>query len=251
MHNLVIDIGNTNHKLAIFSGRDLVHFQYTKEISSAVVDELIAKFNVNASSILSVGKEHEELVSLLKRKTKFHPFGTTLQLNVKNYYKTPETLGLDRWAKVLATSQEYPGKACFIIDSGTCITYDLINSESEYFGGSISPGVGMRFAALNLYTNRLPLLEWNPMDTEIPAGVDTVTAIRNGVLQGIVNEVEGNISIQNKINKGLRVLITGGDATFLLEQLKNSIFAPQIIHDPYLVLKGLNEVIAFEYVQKD
>jgi type III pantothenate kinase len=109
----------------------------------------------------------------------------------------------------------------------------------------------MRFAALNHYTERLPLLEWNPVDTVIPDGRDTATAIRNGVLQGIVNEVVGNISIQNKINKGLNVLITGGDATFLLEQLKNSIFAPQIIHDPYLVLKGLNEVIAFEYVQKD
>ncbi|RZK23354.1 MAG: type III pantothenate kinase, partial [Flavobacterium sp.] len=141
--------------------------------------------------------------------------------------------------------------ACFIIDAGTCITYDLLNSDSVYFGGSISPGIGMRFAALNFYTKRLPLVDWNTSETQIPEGTDTITAIKNGVLRGIVNEVEGNIAIENKINNGLRVLITGGDATFLLEQLKNSIFAPQITHDPYLVLKGLNEVIAFEYVQKD
>ena len=86
---------------------------------------------------------------------------------------------------------------------------------------------------------------------EIPEGTDTISAIKNGVLQGVINEVEGFISHYNKENKGLTVLLTGGDAAFLLEQLKNSIFAPQIIHDPYLVLKGLNEVIAFEYVQKN
>ena len=67
----------------------------------------------------------------------------------------------------------------------------------------------------------------------------------------VINEVEGFIAFNAKNNKELKVVITGGDATFLLEQLKNSIFAPQIIHDPYLVLKGLNEVIAFEYVQKN
>jgi type III pantothenate kinase len=251
MRNLVIDIGNTNHKLAIFNGRELIHFQYANTIGIEVVKELISKYEVKSSSVSSVGVAHNELIAFLKSSTNFVPFLTTINLGVRNYYNTPETLGLDRWAKVLAANYHFAGSASFIIDAGTCITYDLLNEKAEYFGGSISPGVGMRFAALNHYTERLPLLEWNPADTVIPDGRDTTTAIRNGVLQGVVNEVVGNISIQNKINKGLNVLITGGDATFLLEQLKNSIFAPQIIHDPYLVLKGLNEVIAFEYVQKD
>lgn len=251
MHNLVIDIGNTNHKLAIFNGRDLVHFQHTKQINTAIIKDLILKFSVTASSISSVSEDHQELIDFLKTETTFYPFTTSLDLGVKNRYKTPKTLGLDRWAKVVAANHDYAGTPCFIIDAGTCVTYDLLNSDSAYFGGSISPGIGMRFAALNFYTKRLPLVNWNANEAIIPEGVDTNTAITNGVLQGIVNEVEGNIALQNKVNNGLRVLITGGDATFLLEQLKNSIFAPQIIHDPYLVLKGLNEVIAFEYVQKD
>ena len=251
MHNLVIDIGNTNHKLAIFKGRDLVHYQYVKQISKALIESLITEYSVSASCISSVGSEHDEVLDLLRQRTTFYPFSTSINLGVKNFYKSPETLGLDRWAKVLAAHNDYNGLSCFIIDAGTCITYDLIDSRSEYYGGSISPGVGMRFAALNHYTKRLPLLHWDVKDYEIPEGLDTPSAIRKGVLQGIVNEVEGNIALQNKINKGLKVLITGGDASFLLEQLKNSIFAPQIIHDPYLVLKGLNEVIAFEYVQKD
>jgi len=251
MHNLVIDIGNTNHKLAIFKGRDLVHYQYVKQISKPLIESLIAEYSVIASCISSVGSDYKEELDLLKERTTFYSFSTNVNLGVKNYYRSPQTLGLDRWAKVLSANFDYRGLPCFIIDAGTCITYDLINSQSEYYGGSISPGVGMRFSALNHYTKRLPLLEWDVDHTDIPDGVDTPSAIRNGVLQGVVNEVEGNISLQNKINKGLTILITGGDASFLLEQLKNSIFAPQIIHDPYLVLKGLNEVIAFEYVQKD
>ncbi|MBC7567412.1 MAG: type III pantothenate kinase [Pedobacter sp.] len=251
MHNLVIDIGNTNHKLAIFKGRDLVHYQSTKQITAVVIKDLISQYGVTASTISSVGKEHQAEVELLKLETKFYPFSTIFELGVKNFYGTPQTLGLDRWAKVVAANHQYAGTPCFIIDAGTCITYDLLNCDSAYFGGSISPGIGMRFAALNHYTKRLPLLEWNTNEANIPVGVDTATGIRNGVLQGVVSEVEGNIALQDKINKGLNVLLTGGDATFLLEQLKNSIFAPQIIHDPYLVLKGLNEVIAFEYVQKN
>lgn len=247
----MIDIGNTNHKLAIFRGRELIHYQYTRQMSVALISDLISKYQVTASTISTVGEEQAEAVELLRRETRFYPFSTTLELGVKNHYKTPQTLGLDRWAKVVAANHQYGGAACYIIDAGTCITYDLLNAGSLYYGGSISPGVGMRFSALNHYTKRLPLLDWDANETGIPEGVDTSTAIRNGVLQGVVNEVEGNISLQNKINKGLKVLITGGDASFLSEQLKNSIFAPQIIQDPYLVLKGLNEVIAFEYVQKD
>jgi type III pantothenate kinase len=251
MHNLVIDIGNTNTKLAIFSGRDMIHFQSAKQFDPSFIQDLIVEHKVTSSSISSVGVDSQLLIDILENKTRFFPFATDLEIGVKNHYKTPETLGLDRWAKVIAASKKYQGKNCFIIDAGTCITYDFINSDAAYFGGSISPGIQMRFAALNHYTKRLPLLSWDAKETVIPAGVDTASAIRNGVLQGVVNEVEGNIGLHNKINNGLVILITGGDATFLFEQLKNSIFAPQIIHDPYLVLKGLNEVIAFEYVQKD
>ncbi|MGY4383120.1 type III pantothenate kinase [Pedobacter sp. UYP24] len=251
MHNLVIDIGNTNHKLAIFNGRDLIHYQSSALVSSRLLEGFIEKYQVKNSVISSVGAVYEEVVKLLKEKTNFHSFSTLSLSGVKNYYETPSTLGLDRWAKVIAANAYYPAEDCYIIDAGTCITYDLVNRSAEYFGGSISPGIGMRFEALNHYTKRLPIVHWNRDDLEIPQGTNTINSIKNGVLQGIVGEVSSNIELQRKKKGELKVLITGGDATFLLEQLKNSIFAPQIIHDPYLVLKGLNEVIAFEYVQKD
>jgi len=251
MHNLVIDVGNTNNKLAVFRDRELIDYQILKELTPDAIGILTEKYAIGYSIMSSVAGEMTEVVQLLKNKTKYLPFSTELNTGIKNYYKSLSTLGLDRWAKVIAANYYYSGRDCFIIDAGTCITYDLLNGRAEYFGGSISMGVHMRFDALSHYTGRLPLVEWDKTVNEIPHGTDTVSAIKNGVLQGVVNEVEGFISHQEKKNKGLTVLITGGDAGFLLEQLKNSIFAPQIIHDPYLVLKGLNEVIAFEYVQKN
>ena len=251
MHNLVIDIGNTNSKLGIFNGRELIANQSLKHLTTDVLIDLIGLYSINNSTISSVGRELEEVIDVLRTHTDYFPFSTDVNTGIKNYYASPKTLGLDRWAKIIAAHQCYPGKRCFIIDAGTCITYDLLTGQSEYFGGSISLGLHMRFEALHHFTRRLPLVEWNSTDTEIPKGTDTRSAIKNGVLQGIVNEVEGFIALHNKENKDVTVLITGGDAAFLLEQLKNSIFAPQIIHDPYLVLKGLNEVIAFEYVQKN
>ncbi|HKG07055.1 MAG TPA: type III pantothenate kinase [Pedobacter sp.] len=251
MHNLVIDIGNTNHKLAVFYDRELVDYQIVSQITTTALTELIQKYSIECSTISSVAANLSEVVEVLKRKTKYVPFSTGNNTGIKNYYHSLTTLGLDRWAKVIAANYYHPGRDCFMIDAGTCITYDLLNSRSEYFGGSISPGIHMRFEALNHYTGRLPLVEWDKKTVDIPKGSDTVTAIKNGVLQGVIHEVEGFIAHQASENIGLAVVITGGDAGFLLEQLKNSIFAPQIIHDPYLVLKGLNEVIAFEHVQKN
>ncbi|TKC05220.1 type III pantothenate kinase [Pedobacter frigoris] len=251
MHNLVLDIGNTNGKLAVFNNRELIHYQSLRQITTSALANLIEQYNISNSTISSVADEFSEIIEVLKQRTNYVEFSTAFNPGIKNYYKTLATLGLDRWAKVVAAHHYYPKMNCFMLDAGTCITYDLLTGESEYFGGSISLGVHMRFKALNHYTGRLPLVKWEREDEVIPDGTDTESAIKNGVLQGIVNEIEGFIANQNKRNKALRVLITGGDAAFLLVQLKKSIFAPQIIHDPYLVLKGLNEVIAFEYVQKD
>jgi len=251
MHNLVIDIGNTNSKIAVFKDKVLVFFQILEHFDRQVLTALIEEYKIANSTVSSVKKADSPLIVVLKAKTNYLPFSTNLNTGINNYYKTVSTLGQDRWAKIIAVHHAYPQQNCLVIDAGTCITYDLLNNDGAYYGGSISLGLNMRFSALNHYTGKLPLVKWDRELENIPSGTDTETAIINGVLQGAINEVEGFIALNAKNNKELKVVVTGGDATFLLEQLKNSIFAPQIIHDPYLVLKGLNEVIAFEYVQKN
>jgi len=252
MHNLVIDIGNTNSKIAVFNDKVLVFFQSPDHLDEGALSELLKTYEIVNSTVSSVRQEVlSDITAFLTANTHYIEFSTQVNTGVKNHYQSLATLGQDRWAKVIAVHHGYPNQNCLIIDAGTCITYDLLDHTNSYFGGSISPGISMRFKALNHYTGKLPLVKWDSATENIPSGTDTTTAITNGVLQGVINEVEGFIAAGNRNNKDLKVVITGGDATFLLEQLKNSIFAPQIIHDPYLVLKGLNEVIAFEYVQKN
>ncbi|MEJ5994863.1 type III pantothenate kinase [Pedobacter sp. Du54] len=242
MHNLVIDIGNTNTKLAVFNERELLYYQRVESLQVAKLKEVLAAYQVENFTISSVNAEINVLVNYLKNELNYFPFSTKLNVGIVNRYQTLDTLGLDRWAKVIAANKLYTNRNCLIIDAGTCITYDVLTAGGTYFGGSISLGITMRFEALHHFTGKLPLIKWN-QKMPIPEGTSTENAIKNGVLQGMVNEIEGFIASENNKNEALLVLLTGGDADFLMEQLKNSIFASQITLDPYLVLKGLNEVI--------
>ncbi|MFC3561607.1 type III pantothenate kinase [Pedobacter jamesrossensis] len=243
MHNLSIDIGNTTTKIAVFSGKEIIFYQRISKITVDDLKPLLAEFEIKKSIISTVDEEILQLEDFLKQKTEYIRFSALLGNGVQNKYKTTATLGLDRWAAVLGANGIFEKQACLVIDAGTCITYDLLNKKSEYFGGSISPGITMRFKAVHEFTGRLPLVSWSEED-QIPEGENTETAIKNGVLQGVINEIEGFIALNNIKESALKVIITGGDAVFLFKQLQNSIFAPQIIKDPYLVLKGLNEAIA-------
>lgn len=243
MNRLSIDIGNSSTKLAVFAGTEMVHQQRLETIDVNDLAQLVEAFSLQKSIISTVKQEVDLLENFLKQHTTYTRFSTLLTKGVQNKYKTPTTLGLDRWAAVLGANSVYPDSASLVIDAGTCITYDLLTSNGEYYGGSISPGIAMRFKAVHHFTGRLPMVDWNA-EAEIPDGTDTQNAIKNGVLQGIINEIEGFIALNNKKESTLKVIITGGDANFLYKQLQNSIFAPQISKDPYLVLKGLNEAIA-------
>lgn len=243
MHRLTVDIGNSSVKIAVFAGREIIHHHRLQKLGRIDLAHIIDKFSPKKSIISSVNQEIGALEEFLKKHTEYTRFSTQLTNGVENRYKTPNTLGLDRWAAVLGANGSFPKKASLVVDAGTCITYDLLTAKNEYFGGSISPGIKMRFKAVHEYTGRLPLIEWNEREA-IPEGTDTSSAIKNGVLQGILNEIDGFIAINNIKESALKVIITGGDGNFLYKQLQNSIFAPQIIQDPYIVLKGLNEAIA-------
>jgi len=243
MHSLSIDIGNSSSKMAVFAGKEIVHHQRLTKLGILDLAQLIDKFSLKKTIISSVNQEIGQLEEYLKKHTQYTRFSAALTNGVVNQYETPSTLGLDRWAGILGAHSLFAKNAALVVDAGTCITYDLLTSKREYFGGSISPGIAMRFKAVHEFTGRLPMVDWNAKDN-IPEGTDTQSAIKNGVLQGIINEIEGFIALNNIKESGLKVIITGGDANFLFKQLQNSIFAPQIIQDPFIVLKGLNEAIA-------
>ncbi|RYE23987.1 MAG: type III pantothenate kinase [Sphingobacteriaceae bacterium] len=179
--------------------------------------------------------------AMLKKQVKTFRFNYQMAKSIKNHYQNPEKLGLDRLAAVAGAHFLYPKNSNLVIDAGTCITYDYVDEQGNYFGGSISPGLKMRFKALNHYTKKLPLIEAETGFNK-NTGRNTQEAILSGVQNGLRYEAEGfikNLMQQQNTN----ILLTGGDFGFFDTHLKSSIFAAYVKPEPYLVLKGLNAVI--------
>jgi type III pantothenate kinase len=160
---------------------------------------------------------------------------------IRNLYRTPQTLGVDRLAAVIAAYTTKPHHPALVIDAGTCITYDFIDEHGQYQGGNISPGMEMRLKALHEFTSKLPKIE---VSGETPDyGYSTETAIRSGVIRGIEHEISGYIQHLKKNYPSLLVFLTGGNEFSFDTNLKSGIFA-----DGFLVLKGLNRILDYNDV---
>ena len=242
MANLVIDIGNTLTKIAVFAQDELLYTTSYPSLDTEILLSLTDQYHVSKAIISSVRKEAENWRSALEEKVYVQYFNVAMIAGVRNQYKTPHTLGPDRLAAVIGAQKLYPGKGSLVIDAGTTITYDWVDAEGNYFGGSISPGVNMRYKALNYYTGKLPLIDQDDKFKK-DYGDDTASAIKSGVQNGVKYELFGFIESYRKNEPELNVILTGGDSYFFDTLLKNSIFAPYIKKEPYLVLEGLNAAI--------
>ncbi len=242
MANLVIDIGNTYTKIAVFEQNELKVVEQYQNPDINTIDNLLTGYTIQKTIISSVKKNNEAWETVLKQKFLPVYFNTEMATGITNQYLTPKTLGLDRFAAVIGAVHLYPGINTLVIDGGTCIKYDYVDAKANYFGGSISPGLNMRYTALNNYTAALPLLERDE-NFSMPYGNNTESAIRSGVQNGIKHEITGFIESYRQQQPELNIVLSGGDSIFFDTLLKNSIFAPYIKIEPYLVLKGLNAAI--------
>ncbi|MGS2725243.1 type III pantothenate kinase [Psychroserpens sp. BH13MA-6] len=238
--NLIVDVGNTQVKLAIYNNKQL-----KKKLVGALdnFETMIARLfqeyeNITRAIVSSVGNLKASQIKFLEKKVKLLVLSHELDLPFTNLYTTPETLGVDRIALVSASVQQFPHKNVLIIDAGTCITYDFITASNDYLGGAISPGIRLRYKSLNQLTANLPLLETREPETLI--GDSTQNAIHSGVVFGVLNEIDGIINAYAEKYSDLTVILTGGDAKFLSNQLKNSIFA-----NSNFLLEGLNFILEY------
>jgi type III pantothenate kinase len=236
---LIIDIGNTLQKLAVFEEKKLIFKEITENLSPSFLSSFIIEHGPFNGIIQSSVVIHDpETEKILIHEGKFILLTNYTPVPVKNLYETPESLGKDRIAGSVGAWSLFPGRNILIIDAGTCITYDLVNRNGEYLGGGISPGLRMRFKAMNTFTGKLPLIE--PDDYDGLIGRSTRESILSGVYNGVLGEIRETIRQYHDSFDELVVFITGGDSEFLHSKLKIDIFAA-----PELVLFGLNEI--FDY----
>ncbi len=237
--NLIIDIGNTYLKLAVFNGDHLTDLRSERGSLQEALQDLLKKHLITQGILATVipldPSDEQALASL--------PFpvlrlSSETRLPIRIGYSTPCTLGSDRIAAVTGAYSVQPGKNILVIDAGTAITYDFLSADGVFHGGNIAPGKQMRFRALHEFTRKLPLTN---EEGEAPVtGKSTETAIRGGVLRGIEYEIKGYIQKYKEKYPDLLVFLTGGDAKLFEDELKNCIFA-----DYFLVLKGLNRILNY------
>lgn len=240
---LLIDIGNTQVKAAVYDGLQSVLTAFWNPANPADVTEGISKIRkfldnepAVAAILASVSETPERIEEVLNGIPVLVVLGPDTPLPIGNAYVSRETLGNDRIACAVAAVALFPGCPVLSIDAGTCIKYDFVDAEGNYQGGAISPGIRMRLKAMHTFTARLPLVELSPVDHIL--GKNTHESLLIGALGGARAEAEGMIEHYRKEYPGLKVVLTGGDLRYFEEPLKNSIFAV-----PDLLMQGLNLIL--------
>ncbi|MCH8317743.1 MAG: type III pantothenate kinase [Bacteroidetes bacterium] len=255
--NLAIDIGNTTTKIALFDKNQLVEFNDNVDLNKVI--SWINKKQVDKAIVSSVKlepplvpprggnkkppprggrcpvdigpalqeagglKDIERLLKSVSKHCKIIELDHRTPLPINNLYETPQTMGMDRLAAVVGANHLYRENNCLVIDAGTCITFDFIDKNNNYHGGSISPGIDVKFKALHNFAAQLPLLkkEIKEIKEFDLIGKNTHDAIESGVINGTIAELEGIISAFRSKFDDLTVILCGGDAKFF-EKTKSS-----------------------------
>jgi type III pantothenate kinase len=258
--NLIIDIGNTRTKLALFEKNSLIEKANVDVLTLDALSDMMKGRNIEGVIMCVSGQNTEGVEDWLRENYFFIKLNHETPLPIENEYDTPQTLGKDRLASAAAAHFLYPNKTCLVIDGGTALTFNLLTEKGTFVGGNITAGLKMRFKALHHFTAKLPLLEQNMERSDIPntfgtEGVDesnligknTNDAILKGVQLGILSEIEGFIHRFKEKNSNIQIILTGGDGLFF----KNNLQLDNTTHEPNLVLIGLNQILNFNLLKKN
>ncbi|MEI6138085.1 MAG: type III pantothenate kinase [Mariniphaga sp.] len=238
--NLVIDIGNSLTKAAIFEKGELVETICYDQLDASRLMSLKSVYpDLHKAILSSVAGLDVGLLKVLRGEfEQFIEFDHRTPVPIENLYESKETLGADRIAAAVGGMTLFPGKNLLVIDAGTAITFDLVDKNNRFLGGNISPGLKMRFRALNEFTSKLPIVGYADDWQEI--GKTTEEAIRAGVQNGLIFEIDGMIDHIHKEWPDCQVILTGGDSFFFDKKLKNAIFVKFEI-----TLLGLNRILEY------
>lgn len=242
--NLIVDIGNTRVKAAVFENSELKEFFVFGNTQELLQSSLFSTYKILNCIVGTVVNGLDAFIKVLETKTNVLLFTSETPTPLKNLYKTAHSLGSDRLAGAVGGNTLFPDKNVLVIDAGTCIKYNFVTSQNEYIGGAISEGLKMRFKAMHTFTSRLPLLDIDE-NSDIFIGTTSDESIISGVQNGAIAEVQGFIETYRKLYPDINVVFTGGDVNFFEKRLKKPIFA-----DSFLILKGLNRILEYNINRK-
>lgn len=238
---LVIDVGNTRIKAAVFEDATLFEiFVFSKIELHKNIQNILNKFEkITDMVVSSVGDVEKQSFLDYNKVLNVHFLSHEDAFPFHNCYATPKTLGIDRMVLAAGATLRFPNQNRLVIDAGTCVTYDFIDQDNNYLGGAITPGLRLRYEALHNYTAKLPLLSSeSPKDL---IGTTTSESIHSGVVNGFVFEIDGFIAEYKARYSNFIIILTGGDTDFLAKRLKNTIFA-----NSNFLLESLNQTFQYK-----
>jgi type III pantothenate kinase len=238
--NLIIDIGNTQTKYALFHNEEMLEFCVSQAQDIALIEKWQKKYSgLSAAIVSSVQGKPDDFLDVLRSKfSRLIFFDQNTSTPLENLYESKETLGYDRLAACVGANAICPNVNLLVIDAGTAITFDFVSAENQYLGGTISPGLSMRFKALNTFTKKLPLLEKS--DSFDLIGKNTIQAITSGVQNSMLFEIDTYINQLKEKYPDARIFLTGGDSNFIYSKLRNKVSLSN-----GLVLSGLVTILNY------
>ena len=226
---VIVDAGNTSVKVAHVKNSQILSVHRFAQVSDALTT--ISDADVVCASVLNENFRQ----FFIERGTSFYQITHQSTLPFKSAYGSMETIGVDRLCNMAAAFKLFGSQNCLVVDIGTCIKFDFISENNVYLGGSIAPGIELRYKALHEHTSQLPMLDFKSAVSII--GGDTNKSMHSGVINGIQHEIQGMIMRYEKDFSDLKILITGGDASYFEFPQKSNIFA-----NKNLTLEGIVEI---------
>lgn len=219
---LLIDIGNT--RIKVRSGRsEFVFNDFTVFLQWVSTQDPKRIFCADVSGQLeSRGTDESVLQDVLLAKVEQGFQGLSLA------YKDVARLGVDRWLAMLASLQWQEGQGVVVVDAGTALKIDVIDSDNHHLGGSIGPGLEMSNQSLGSKAAQLKRVE---LQTDGALGRDTESCISYGVVMSAVALIEQTVL---RFCPNGTLLVSGGDRHYIAQHLKT----PHRVIDN-LVLDGL------------
>lgn len=238
--NLIVDIRNSRTRFSVFNRGEILITVPVNEFDPEHLDVIFEEHpDLENVIVLSEEELQENLRAAFSERFKsFIEFNESTPLPVEIAFNTGEYFRKDRVAAITGINELFPDTNILLIEAGKTILYDFVDEENKYLGGSISPGLEMRFRSLHQFTAHLPLVE--PFDFNKLIGATIEESILAGVQNGIVYEIESVINTFKDFYDNLKVIITGRGAAFFDKKLKNSFF----VHYNLTAI-GLNRILEY------
>lgn len=245
---LVVDIGNTRIKWACASGRGLVDPGEAahERIPGTALDSLAEAAPGRPDRAVAVNVAGEvfgaAFTDMVKRRWDLSPeFVITEQQGhgVRCAYADPSRMGSDRWVGLIAGFRLAAGAAC-VIDAGTAVTLDAVDSRGHHLGGLILAGPRVIATALDRQTSGIGETGGHsrPARGAAVLGCSTDEAVAKGAMLGLAGALDRAVSaITGELDEQPSVYLTGGDATRLSPWLETP-----CEYRPHLVLEGLGSI---------